>query len=97
MNHAQKFYGSADQLIAIIALTGIPGEWEQLLYGHYRFRSHDGAVFNWWSSTNTIFLQGSADAVRELEEALLRSYDSYSDSVADAGLSKGSSFLRLEN
>lgn len=85
MTEVQRFHGSAEQLIWMVALTGFQGEWEQLLNGHYIFRSHSGAVLNWWSSTKRVCWQGDADAARELEAALLRTFDPYDDILGAPG------------
>lgn len=82
MTDVQRFYGTAEQLMSVVALTGIPGEWEQLLNGHYLFRAETGAVLNWWSTTKKVFFQGNSNAARELEEALLRISDAHCDDLS---------------
>ena len=65
-----KFRGTLSQLRAVIGATAIAGDWRELLSGHHQFRTMDGAVMNWWSSTGTILFQGRPEAVRRLQQEI---------------------------
>ena len=67
-----KFHGTVDELRAIVEATGVAGRWRELLNGHHQFRTADGGVMNWWSSTHTIHFQGAPGAVRSLQRAISR-------------------------
>jgi hypothetical protein len=67
---ACKFHGTLDDLRAIVEATGVPGGWRELLNGHHQFRTADGGVMNWWSSTQTIHFQGAPGAARSLQRAI---------------------------
>lgn len=70
MKKQLKFLGNLDQLMLIVTLTGTPGRWRQLTENHHQFRSTKGAFLNWWSTTKTLYLQGKAGALEELELAI---------------------------
>lgn len=65
-----KFHGTLDDLQTLVGATDIPGVWRELLDGHYQFRTRQGAVLNWWSSTQTVHFQGAPCAVKGLQKAL---------------------------
>ncbi len=56
-----KFRGSQDDLMAIIASLGYMGEWSGD-GAKVVFRSDDKAVLNWWPSTGTLSVQGPSVA-----------------------------------
>jgi predicted nucleotide-binding protein len=64
-----KFTGSLEQLQAKVETCGIEGEWTDIPHGH-RFRSKDGALLNWFSSTGTLQLQGKKESAEKLKAAL---------------------------
>ena len=65
-----RFLGSLDQLRAIVAMTGVPGAWERMPTGHWRFRCLEGAILNWWPTTKTFNFQGPAGAKVRFEHAI---------------------------
>ena len=56
----------------IVALAGIPGEWKKLPNGQRQYRTHDGAVLNYWKSTGRITFQGRELPAAELKAMVLQ-------------------------
>ena len=56
----------------IVRLTGIPGESKKLPNGQRQYRTHDGAVLNYWKSTKTINFQGRELPAAELKNMVLQ-------------------------
>ncbi len=67
----EKYHGSCDELEAIVASTGIKGDWSDDGAGKHTFRSRTGGMLNWWESKGTLLFQGSADAKKELEQSII--------------------------
>ena len=67
----EKFRGEFDDLKDIITKAGYNGEWGES-DGKIVFRSDDGAVLNWWSSTGTLQIQGRKPFSEKLENAISR-------------------------
>lgn len=65
------FPGTIEQLREIVALTGVPGEWEWMRASYWRYRCDDGAILNWWPSTGTFNFQGPAAAANAFKWALI--------------------------
>jgi predicted nucleotide-binding protein len=65
-----RFKGSIDDLKIRLELAGLAGKWADEGKSKYSFRSEDGGILNFWSSTGTIQLQGKEDAKAELEAAI---------------------------
>ena len=90
----EKFRGDFNELETHVSALGYVGEWSQE-NGKSVFRSEDGAILNWWSSTGTLNVQGPKPARTKLEEALSgsltgsRPADGDSDSNAAVGPSAG--------
>jgi hypothetical protein len=55
----------------IVALTGVPGEWEKG-EDHCQFRADNGAVLNYWKKKGTIYFQGPELPAAELKAMFLR-------------------------
>lgn len=66
----RKFRGTIEELQSLIQGAGIGGEWDDDGRGKRSFRSSDGGVLDWWPSTGTVRIQGSHDAVAQMEAAL---------------------------
>jgi hypothetical protein len=53
------FYGSFDELKAIVAACSLTGEWfENVMNHYYSFRAHTGEILNWWPNKGTVNFQG---------------------------------------
>lgn len=65
-----RFYGSFDELRAIVGATGISGRWEWMHVKYWRFRSDTSAILNFWPTTGTINFQGPHTAVDDLKVAV---------------------------
>lgn len=65
----EKFHGEFDELKDIVTKAGYSGEWGEN-DGKRVFRSDDGAILNWWSSTGTLQIQGRKPSSAKLENAL---------------------------
>lgn len=64
-----KFFGEFSELEACVAGLGYTGQWSED-NGKKVFRSKDGAVLNWWSSTGTLHFQGNKAGRTKLAEAI---------------------------
>ena len=67
----EKYRGSCDELKAVVASTGIKGEWSDDGTGKHIFRSRTGGMLSWWESKGTLLFQGTADAKKELEQFII--------------------------
>ena len=67
----RKFRGSFVELQELVAATGIDGEWVEQ-GPHKQYRTDNGAILNFWSSTGTVNFQGPPSAAQELEAAIFR-------------------------
>lgn len=65
------FSGTFEQLMIELSRAGIAGEWRICGAHHFQFRTDQGGVLNWWSTTGTVYFQGQFVAARRLERALL--------------------------
>ena len=68
----RSFKGTFEQLEWIISAAGVPGEWETMPAGYFRFVCRTGAILNWWPSTGTVNFQGPCEPSSDLELALRR-------------------------
>ena len=64
---AASFEGSAEELMAKVAVSGVKGEWTADGQGKHSFRSKKGGILNFWPSKGTVQFQGKADPKAELE------------------------------
>ena len=64
-----KFKGDFSELKAIVDGLNCSGEWAED-DNKKAFRSEDGAVMNWWSSTGTLQFQGPQEAKEKLEGSI---------------------------
>jgi predicted nucleotide-binding protein len=64
---AIEFDGSTDDLKALVAGSGITGEWSGDSGGKSTFRGKRGGVLNYWENTGRIQCQGPADKKAALE------------------------------
>jgi hypothetical protein len=62
-----KFEGALAELHQLIETTDLDGKWTDNLPGKHRFRSNDGGVLTWWSSSGSILIQGQHEAKIKLE------------------------------
>ncbi len=65
-----KFKGSVEGLKALIEAAGLAGKWSEQRQGRYTFKSENGGILNWWTSTGTIQFQGDDTAKAVLEKAV---------------------------
>lgn len=65
-----KYEGTFEELQKDVADTKIPGQWERLAAGSWRYRCSDGAILNWWPSTDTLTFQGPHAASAHFERQL---------------------------
>ena len=63
------FHGTFEELKAVLASTGIQGDWQSDGNGKHSFRARNKAVMNWWEAKGTINIQGQAQGKHELETA----------------------------
>lgn len=66
----KKYRGTIEELKDLVERAGIRGDWNDDGQGKHSFRSKEAGVLNWWPSTGTLNLQGTADAKSRLEAAL---------------------------
>lgn len=67
-----KFKGTIEQLQADFGFAGIDGEWSTDGNGKHIFRTADGGVMNWWSSSGTVQFQGPKEPKEQLEQAVAK-------------------------
>lgn len=67
---SKKYHGTIEELRALLDKAGTKGTWDKEVQGKHSFRTKDGGVFNWWSSTGTVQIQGPSDAKARLEMAI---------------------------
>src|SRR6266550_6585530 len=67
---AIHFGGEYDELKRLVAGMKCVGEWSEPTKGCVRFRTRDGATFNWFTTTGTINFQGPDPAKSKLEAKL---------------------------
>lgn len=67
-----KYEGTIEELRKDVAATGVPGKWQRMPQGYWRYLSSDQAILNWWPSTDTMTFQGAKRAAMHLE---LRLYE----------------------
>ncbi len=67
---AIHFGGEYDELKRLVAGMKCVGEWSEPTKGCVRFRTRDGAIFNWFTTTGTINFQGPDPAKAKLEAKL---------------------------
>jgi hypothetical protein len=65
-----KIRGSVKKLQKCVARTKVGGAWHEFPNGHWQFRTHDGAILNWWESSGTVNFQGK-DRGRAFEKAFI--------------------------
>jgi predicted nucleotide-binding protein len=54
----EKWFGTIEELKALVEKTGVKGEWEGTNNGHHCFRGQRKQVLNWYPSTNKVLIQG---------------------------------------
>jgi len=54
-----------------VEATGIAGAWRVCGGAHIQFRTDEGGVLNWWSTTGKVYFQGQSAAAQRLKQALL--------------------------
>lgn len=69
-NRKFTYEGTLDQLRADVAETGIRGDWQKMPRGYWRYRTKDGAILNWWPSTDALNFQGPQAEAAHLEQRL---------------------------
>lgn len=65
----EPFHGTLEELKAVVASSGIQGDWQSDGNGKHCFRTRNKAVLNWWETKGTILIQGKEQARQELESA----------------------------
>src|SRR5438105_3854532 len=73
------FGGEYDELQRLVAGMKIVGEWSEPSKGCVRFRTKDGAIFNWFTTTGTINFQGPDPAKAKLEAKLTAALEAESE------------------
>lgn len=68
-----KFEGEFTELKDRVSQIGYVGKWVEE-NGKVVFRSDDGAILNWWSSTKTVNFQGAPEARMKLQAAFFESH-----------------------
>lgn len=66
-----SFLGSIEQLVIEVEATGIAGTWRICGGAHIQFRTNEGGVLNWWSTTGKVYFQGQSAAAQRLKQAML--------------------------
>jgi len=67
-----KFFGSYNELDAIIEKSGYLGAWnEEAPENKPTFRFNNGAILNWWPVTGTVQFQGKMPAKEEVKEVIV--------------------------
>ena len=61
------FRGTYEELKDKVKATGISGEWRELANTQKQYKADNGAIFNWWESSKTIFFQGKDEGVDEFK------------------------------
>ncbi len=78
---ADPFHGELDELLALVASTGIAGTWQTRANGGHQYRTKDGAQLNWWETTGTLTYTGKADPKARLVAAVTRAFTAPAPSV----------------
>ena len=72
MPRPQRFAGDVRDLQNVVAYLRLEYELHFLGIGYWRFRLKNGAILNFWPSTQTINFQGPPKKANELRKALAR-------------------------
>jgi hypothetical protein len=67
---AMKIRGSLKKMQKCVARTKVGGAWHEFPNGQWQYRTHDGAILNWWASSGTVNFQGK-DSGRAFEKAFI--------------------------
>jgi hypothetical protein len=77
-----------DTVRDLVLLTGIDGEWTEV-GNHCQFRANNGAILNFWRSTETINFQGPGLAAEEFKAIFLKHCHATTEGQPDVPLPDG--------
>ena len=84
-----RFIGSFDELKNLMESFGGMGTWTGITNGR-QFRSHDGAIVNWFPNNGTLQFQGTREASEKLRQQLTEAISSSLPSASNQPETAGS-------